>query len=144
MSSIESKSKVYKVSSVGNGPIDHVAIFIETSPTTGEGQVYHVIGSIQQGMQYETKPSPKPEDSLTFLNKQHIGYIKSDKLDRVHVILSSLAAPPKQFEGPKCLVDRHEIRRCTEWTEDAIQLLQSEKILLAQQQNHPNDDDASP
>ncbi|EGD86028.1 hypothetical protein H112_06951 [Trichophyton rubrum D6] len=111
---------VYRVASAGL-PRDHHAIFVETSEN-GEktGHLFQVKGNIQNGMSFEQRPEGQPEASSSFIDKQEIGA----------GICEGIPPPRKQFEGAKRLYPKEPIRRCQEWTAEAIQALKEAQVLL--------------
>lgn len=119
--------KVYLVTSVG-APRDHHAIFVETKPDLS-GQIFQVTGNIQSGMEYETKTSKQPEESATFQEKTLLGTVTAADYQSIDSVCRSIPAPPKQFEGAKRLYPQQPLRRCQEWTADAIEALRSKEII---------------
>lgn len=127
---------VYLLSPAGM-PRNHHAIFIETNlPTTGCGHIYQVTGNIQTGMIYEDKPTTSPpEEDPSFIDKVVIGIVDATAtttstatvtamLESIRSILRGNVPPPKkQFDGPRRLFPQEPIRRCQEWTAEAINAL---------------------
>jgi hypothetical protein len=95
----------------------------------GSGQIFHVKGDIQNGMIYESKAGRKPETSASFVSKSPIGQVDERGKSRIDGILESIPPPKKQFNGPKRLYPREPLRRCQEWTQEAIQALRSQGVL---------------
>lgn len=120
---------VYLVSSLGS-PRNHHAIFVETGPDLS-GYTFQVTGNIQNGMSFEHKHSEKPEDSLEFLSKSHLGKVSEANYPRIKSILEAIPAPAKQFQGPKRIDPSAPLRRCQEWTAEAIEVLKTEGVLEA-------------
>lgn len=92
---------VYSVSYSGI-PLDHVAIFVEThenDPMTSF--IYHVSGSIQQGKYHDHKPTKKPEDATTFVEKEILGKVSHANYGFIRAICDSVPPPKKQFCGAK-------------------------------------------
>lgn len=118
---------VYRVSYAGL-PRDHQAIFVETNDDQS-GHVFQVTGDIQNGMTHNDKPAKKPEDSASYQSKQHIGKIAAADFARIKRTCESIPAPKKQFEGPRRLYPNEPLRRCQEWTQEAINALVNEGIL---------------
>ena len=118
---------VYLVSSVG-APRDHHAIFVETD-NNGYGFKFQVTGNIQEGMVYELKTGEKPEDSITFITKSYIGTTSEEDFDRIGSVLWAIPPPAKQFNGPRRIDPSLPLRRCQEWTKEAIQALKEQGIL---------------
>jgi hypothetical protein len=120
---------VYLVSSVG-APRDHHAIFVETG-INGSGSKFQVTGNIQEGMVYQQKSDEKPEDSITFITKSYIGTISEADFARIQFVVGAIPPPAKQFDGPRRIKSREPLRRCQEWTNEAIQVLKDQGILQA-------------
>src|SRR5271155_5465815 len=110
---------VFRVSYTGM-PRDHHVIFVETHSDLS-GHVYQVTGDIQNGMSFEDKPGRKPEESATFQSKTLIGKVTAAKLSRIKEICQGIPPPKKQFQGPHRLYPEQPLRRCQEWTAEAIQ-----------------------
>ena len=71
-SAMSTSYAVFKVTYTGQ-PRDHQAIFIADEDENA-GHMYHVVGSIQQGMNHELgRPTIAPEESMTFKGKTQIG-----------------------------------------------------------------------
>lgn len=113
--------KVYRVVSTGI-PLDHHAIFVETKDDQS-GWLFQVTGNIQTGMQHDHKPTKRPEESLTFQSKTMIGTVAASNFARFEATCESITAPKKQFEGARRLDLSEPIRRCQEWTQEAIDAL---------------------
>ncbi|KAI9809074.1 MAG: hypothetical protein M1825_002363 [Sarcosagium campestre] len=110
--------KLYRTEDVGV-PLDHHAIFVETA-TDGSGRLFQVTGNIQEGMKYECEGGKKPEMSLSFVDKVFLGQVATTNWDRFGEICSSIPPPKQQFAGPKRLYPKEPLRRCQEWTQEAI------------------------
>jgi len=118
---------VYRVAFLGT-PRDHHVIFVETK-VDGSGVIFQVRGDIQNGMTYEFKDGKKPEDSASFVSKTPIGKVSLADVPRIDPICKRIPPPPKQFNGPKRINPSIPLRRCQEWTQEAVQALQNEGIL---------------
>jgi hypothetical protein len=118
---------VYLVSSVG-APRDHHKLFIEKSKN-GYGSTFQVTGNIQEGMEYQCNLYERPEDSVTFIEKSYIGTVDEGSLGRISNVLENIPPPSKQFDGAKRINPTEPLRRCQEWTNEAIQALKDEGIL---------------
>lgn len=118
---------VYLVSYVG-APRDHHAIFVETNSDLS-GYIFQVTGDIQRGMSFGHKSAKKPEDSASFVAKSRIGTVSETDFARVQSVIEKIPPPPKQFNGPKRINPNEPLRRCQEWTNEAIQALKDEGIL---------------
>ena len=122
-----SNYSVYLVESEGM-PRNHHGIFVETE-VDGSGTLFHVIGNIQLGMSYESRPEKKPELSLTFLNKRLLGWIYNSEIDRFDAICRDNPPPAAQFKGGKRINPNVPLRRCQEWTREIIQNLRDEGVI---------------
>lgn len=120
---------VYLVAYLG-APRDHHAIFVETDAETGAGIIIHVKGDIQRGMTFESKRGNRPEDSNSFVEKTFLGLVSVNNYHHIEEICRTIPPPKKQFDGPRRLYPREPLRRCQEWTNEAIQILISNNILL--------------
>ncbi|KAI9736739.1 MAG: hypothetical protein M1834_000943 [Cirrosporium novae-zelandiae] len=112
-------------------PRDHLTIFVETNEDGSEtGYIYQVTGDIQTGMTHGHKKSyQNPEQSATFLGKELIGKVSVEKYPRVKEICDSIVPPKKQFERNTRLYPSEPLRRCQEWTQEAIQELKTAEVL---------------
>jgi hypothetical protein len=118
---------VYRVSYAGL-PRDHHAIFVEMNSDLS-GHVFQVTGNIQSGMIHNDKPAKKPEESATYQSKEFIGKVAAADFVRIKPTCESVPAPRKQFEGPRRLYPNEPLRRCQEWTQEAVNALVSAGIL---------------
>jgi hypothetical protein len=118
---------VYLVSYLG-APRDHHAIFVETK-SDKSGYIFQVIGDIQSGMSFGHKDAKRPEDSTSFVSQEHIGTVSEANYDRIESIVETIEPPKKQFDGPRRINPREPLRRCQEWTADAVEALKSAGVL---------------
>lgn len=123
---------VYQIAEAGM-PRDHHAIFVETGPD-GKGWVFQVTGNIQNGMVHDDKYWPKPEESAGYISKTCIGQVAISNFSRMKPICESVPAPKKQFDLNRRLYPREAIRRCQEWTAEAIEALVEASILQRAQE----------
>ncbi|PGH14613.1 hypothetical protein AJ79_02948 [Helicocarpus griseus UAMH5409] len=110
-------------------PRDHHALFVETDPATGSGQIYQVTGNIQNGMVFEDKPSEAPEQDPTFHEKRPLGTVQGGYEKAFRDVCLGIEVPKKQFDGARRLYPQEPIRRCQEWTAEVIQALVSGGIV---------------
>lgn len=118
---------VYRVAYLG-APRNHHAIFVETSDD-GSGVIIHVTGDIQNGMKFEQKAGRRPEESASFVEKSLLGSVIIDNYYYIEEICRNIPPPKKQFNGPKRLYPKEPLRRCQEWTNEAIEALISNGVL---------------
>lgn len=111
-------------------PRHHHALFVETHEVGSQtGHVYNVQGDIQNGMVYEEKTTEEPEKSPVFAEKRRIGSVSKEDYPRLIAVCQSLPVPKKQFEGARRLYPKEPLRRCQEWTREAIQALLEAKLV---------------
>lgn len=119
---------VYKVESLGNP--NHEAIYIETAPDTAppshRGHLYHVTGTILNGMIYDPRPSEDPEISPEHVpgSKTIIGTIMSENLGKFEKECCLAIDPPKPQVtlGGKRLYPGTPLYRCGDWLRDVVNL----------------------
>ncbi|KAF2495636.1 hypothetical protein BU16DRAFT_572866 [Lophium mytilinum] len=106
---------VWLVSYLGY-PRDHHGIFVETGPD-------------QTGFLFQ--PAKKPENSTTYVpdSKTYLGTVSEANYARIQPVVETFPPPPKQFHGGKKIDLAAPIRRCQEWTADAIQGLRDQGVL---------------
>jgi hypothetical protein len=109
-------------------PRNHHAIFFETE-NDKSGFIYQVSGNIREGMQHDHKKAKRPQDSVTFVSKTYLGITSHADYASVGKICNTIEPPKKQFIGGKRLYPNEPIRRCQEWTKEAIEALRTEGIL---------------
>jgi hypothetical protein len=121
--------RVYKVADLG-APRDHHAIFVDTNvDSQGGGLKLHVTGNMQSGMTFEVRRAERPENSPGFVDKTLLGWVSADKVHHIERICRGIEAPRKQFDGPKRLYPKEPLRRCQEWTSEAIDALMADGVL---------------
>lgn len=120
-------SIIYLVASTGM-PRSHHAIFIEENEN-GSGRIYQVVGDIQNGMSFETKLTEPPERSATFESKTRFGMVTAVNKSQIELVCNSVPPPKKQIYGPKRLFPNEPVRRCQEWTKEAVEVLRVARAL---------------
>lgn len=126
--------QLFLIQSLG-APCNHHALFLELHPDDGTGHIFQVTGNIQTGMQYESKPSQRPENDVSFIERTYIGPVEGHDdrgvtcLQRIDQICRSNLAPEQQFIGPRRIDPQKPLRRCQEWTAETIQMLKTAGIL---------------
>jgi hypothetical protein len=120
---------VYLVSSQGLPRSNH-AIFFETE-ADGSGFTFQVTGNIQQGMTHYHKDAEKPENSNSFVSKIYLGTTSHANYKGAEEICNAIEPPRKQFDGPTRLYPDVPLRRCQEWTQEAIAALKNAGVIEA-------------
>jgi hypothetical protein len=121
---------VYLIADLG-APRDHHAIFVQTDITNHSGYIFQVTGNVQQGMSFGHKAVPNPEHSPEFVSKQLLGTVSHANYHRIQQVVESVQAPEKQFDGPRRIYPSEPLRRCQEWTAEAVEALRSVGVLEA-------------
>lgn len=109
-------------------PRNHHGVFVECN-TDQSGQLFHVTGSIHDGMRYEVKQARKPEESRQFHSKERIGSVLIADFKHINAILKNIAPPKKQYHRGNRLNPHEPLRRCQEWTTEAIKALKSSGVV---------------
>ncbi|KAL4805953.1 hypothetical protein BDV18DRAFT_140214 [Aspergillus unguis] len=123
----------YLIAEISLGPQDHHYIFIQTGEDgPGTGHRFHVIGNIQEGMEFNQRPCIIPENEPVFLSKTPIGAVSVTdyKSGKFLSICEEIEVPKKQFQGPKRLFPKERLRRCQEWAAEAIEMLKERRVLI--------------
>lgn len=118
---------VYQVIFVGL-PRNHHAVFVETQEDES-GMLYQVTGNVQEGMNFAFERSNKPAKSATFDSNSLMGKLAREDLDRFEEVCRGVPPPKKQFDRAHRLSPQEPLRRCQEWTTEAIQALRSAGLL---------------
>lgn len=122
--------KVYTVQSLGNGERNHIAIYIETEPSAPQdavkGHLYHVTGTILNGMNYDPRGTVDPELLPEHIagSKKQIATIAREDLSRFEAECCLAVPPPKAQVtlGGKRLYPGEPLYRCGEWLLDVERL----------------------
>ncbi|OAA52878.1 hypothetical protein ISF_09261 [Cordyceps fumosorosea ARSEF 2679] len=129
--------RVYLAISLG-APRDHHALFIPDdaaapADSPGPGTVFQAAGSIQHGMTFEVKTRHQPESSPEFLRREYLGWVAAADLPRVRAVCEAVPPPKKQFDGARRLFPGEPLRRCQEWTREAVDALAAAGVLHTEQ-----------
>lgn len=130
--------KVYTIEPLGFGPLNHVAIFVETE-TDGSGLIFHVTGNILSGMKYEKQASDRPDNSTSFIagSQRLIGTLQKSKLCDFESACESVPVPGAQLKLNGTPKDPSKsTRRCGEWVEDAKAKVIADGIMLVGSTEH--------
>ncbi|KAF2236462.1 hypothetical protein EV356DRAFT_565600 [Viridothelium virens] len=97
---------------------DHHAIFVETDDDHS-GYLFHVVGSIREGMRFGHRPSRNPKESPLFVSEEYLGTVSNANFHQIESIVNAVEPPKKQFGGMKRINPREPLRACQEWAADA-------------------------
>ncbi|KAK6431335.1 hypothetical protein LTR95_012501 [Oleoguttula sp. CCFEE 5521] len=127
---------VYTAESLGS--INHIKIFVETHETgPNTGRTYEVTGTVVKGgggQKYEedhaaSDPAVRPEHVPG--TKLKIGTVKDIDLERFSEVCRSIPAPEPQLNLNGSRIDPSKpVRRCTEWTREAVAALIESGVVL--------------
>jgi hypothetical protein len=75
---------------------------------------------------------PEEDRNSAFIAKNLMENVRDADYDkgRFRQICDGLEPPPEQSDGPRRLLPGRKLRRCGEWTDDAIENLKREGVLL--------------
>ncbi|KAF1346563.1 hypothetical protein BDV97DRAFT_300568 [Delphinella strobiligena] len=121
--------KIYEISLDPDPHRGHHAIFVEEDSKTGIGRVFQVTGNVKQGMTYESKPWPKPEDYPAFRHKELLGLVSTTSFSKIGEVCAAIPPPEKQYEGRKKLRPEKPLWNCQDWTTDAVAALIAAGVL---------------
>jgi len=109
---------------------DHHGIFVQTGGTEKDprGLLFHVIGNIQSGMDFEMA-TKTPVGSPMFLSMKQTGWVPRDKLEEVEAVARTISPPGKQYDVSRCLVPKDQIRHCQHWAAEATDALREKGVL---------------
>lgn len=114
---------VYTVELLGSGPRNHVRLFVKTRDD-GSGQIFHVIGTILQGMTFETRSEGVPENEVLFVpgSKKYVGEIAQSAIGELDALCRSIPPPAAQMNLNGTRKDPTKaLRRCGEWAGEVKQ-----------------------
>ncbi|KAI7464773.1 hypothetical protein KC351_g15299 [Hortaea werneckii] len=120
--------EVYQVDYAG-APLNHQGVFVKMDDKTNSGRLFHVKGSLQQGMSFEEKAAPWREDSLSYQAMTRLGVVDISDFERFQQVCATLPAPKKQFQLSRRLYPDEPLRTCQEWTKEVIDDLKSQDVL---------------
>ena len=130
MASATGTYKVFTAEYLGSP--NHVGIYVNTDGLKG-GQIYHVVGTVLNGMTYETKHSKDPEESATFVpdSMVYVGQISHSDLDRLDQACRAIEPPGKQLRLNGSRIDPSKaLRRCGEWVEEVKEKILKEALVV--------------
>lgn len=124
--------KVYTTESQGQR--NHISIFVETE-TDGRGRTFHVIGTILNGMEYQTREDGDPIHSPDHVagSKTLVGTIEKTDMSRFEAVCEAVEVPGSQvFLNGKRKDPSKPLRRCGDWVKDVKAKLVADGILATE------------
>jgi hypothetical protein len=107
---------------------NYTSIFVETEDDL-TGETFHVSTDDDLGVYVEHLLSGRPEEAETFLYKSYVGRVSVANYPRMQSIVRALPASIKLSNRPNDIYPGIPLGQCSDWTEDAIQVLKDEGIL---------------
>ncbi|RMJ22817.1 hypothetical protein PHISP_06322, partial [Aspergillus sp. HF37] len=122
--------QVYRIAETGLLR-DHETIFVETHQNGPQsGYLYHVTGTVLNGMVFEHRPAAEPEKSPMFAGKRKVGTVAlANYPDRFIAVCAGVSPPKKQFKGARRLYPGEPVRRCGQWADEAVEALTAAGVL---------------
>lgn len=117
---------------------NHMGIFVKIEDNKN-GKLYHVVGSILQGMKYEVKSVHHPTLSNTYVpgTMVLIGTVKKEEMPRFEAACEEVEVPGAQlFLNGQRKDPSKPVRRCREWVDDAREKLITDSIVQVQGEVH--------
>lgn len=81
-------------------------------------------------MEHVFDATGRPEDRMGFIRKEPVGKISTTDFSRVEAICRDVAPPAKQYNGPKRIDPSVPLRRCGEWTDEAVKALRHAGVVF--------------
>ena len=114
------------------GVRNHIRLFVEMNPAEGSGRIFHVVGTILQGMEYETRPTGRPNDSPTLIpdSATLIGTVDATLMDQFEAVCQEIPPPAAQVHlNGKPKDPSQPLRRCGDWVQEVKAKLLADGIL---------------
>lgn len=132
---------VYRIAESGL-PRDHQLLFVETHESgPHSGHIYHVIGSIQEGMTFNHRAAGPPEQEPAFFTKQLLGRVAAADYPRFLAVCEAIPVPKKQFQGARRLYPNEPLRRCGEWADETTRKLVDEGVIVQEEEEEEDTKD---
>ena len=64
-----------------------------------------------------------------FVSNEYLGIVSTSNYSRIASVVNGIEPPKKQFNGPKRIDPNKPLRRCQEWTAEAIEALKTSGVL---------------
>lgn len=127
----EGSHRVYCIYDDTGGPRHSQSIFLESNEYgAGSGTLFHVIGSLNKGMIFETRVDLDPTQSPSFESRVYLGSIVAGDHARLEAICREVEVPGKQLRRNSKTIDRSKpVRRGAEWAAEVIEALYREGIV---------------
>ena len=127
MSTLQTSYIIYLVC-FSNMKTGHHTIYIDIEKDA-RGHKFHVVGSLQQGMAFETMETRHPFFDPVWEWMKPVGRVSQEKFAKFEEAYRAVPALAKQYDLVKLLVPKDQIRHCQHWAAEAIEALQHDRIL---------------
>jgi hypothetical protein len=125
--------RVYTIYTSTPGPHHSQSLFLETN-THGplSGNIYHVIGSLNKGMMFETHVDLDPTQSLDFESRVFLGSVRKGDEGRFEGVVRGVEVPGRQVRrGGKVVVESGKgLRGGREWVAEVVEALYREGVVV--------------
>jgi hypothetical protein len=126
--------RVYTIYTTTSGPHHSQSLFLETN-THGplSGIIYHVIGSLNKGMQFETHVDLDPTQSPDFESRVFLGSIAMGEQGRFEAVVRGVEVPGRQVRRGGKVVERERgkgLKGGREWVAEVVERLYREGVVV--------------
>lgn len=128
----EGTRRVYCIYDNSGGPRHSQSIFLESNAYgAGSGTLFHVIGSLNKGMIFETRVDLDPRQSPSFENRVFLGQVNAQEQERFEEVCRGVEVPGKQLRPNGKTIDRSKpLRRGADWVAEVVEALLREGIIV--------------
>lgn len=119
---------VYRVAFAYPTAPTHYVLFVETDDT-GIGSIFHVTGSIYEGMEYEIRGGQTPRLQPHLSRMDLLGNVLYAKLAHFMDICESIPTPGMQLDDHEEINPGEPLYCCGEWLDDVIRDLEYHGVL---------------
>ena len=124
--------RVYTIYTSTSGPHHSQSLFLETnSHGPLSGTIFHVIGSLNKGMMFDTHVDLDPTSSPDFESRVFLGSIAEGDEGRFERVVRGVEVPGRQVRSSgKKVVEREKgLRGGREWVAEVVERLYSEGVM---------------
>jgi hypothetical protein len=126
--------RVYTIYDSTPGPRHNQSIFLESNVHgTGSGTLFHVIGSLNKGMIFETRVDLDPTQSPSFESRVFLGSVLASEggLERFEEVCRAVEVPGKQVRRNGVVIERgRPVRGGKEWVAEVVAALYREGVVV--------------
>jgi hypothetical protein len=128
----EGRHRVYCIYDNTGGPRHSQSVFLESNAYgVGSGTLFHVIGSLNKGMIFETRVDLDPTQSPSFESRVYLGHVDVENHARLEGICREVEVPGKQLRPNGKTIDRSKpLRRGADWVAEVVEALYREGVVV--------------